>query len=84
MTDIAITAFYISEEPRNQLAKDTLFDVFYNILNCTLNDIIELDPRLTAFCNYIAESPEFYKVSKEDIQKYFNDKPPFDIKKIFY
>ncbi len=75
MTDTIIIASIISEELWNQLAKNISFDVFYNILNYTLNDIIELNPRLTVFCNYIAELLELYKVSKKDIQKYFDNKP---------
>ena len=67
LTNIIIAAFIISKELRDQLAKDILFNVFYNILDYILNDIVELDPRLATFCNYIVKLPEFYKVSEKDI-----------------
>ncbi len=67
MTDIIITVFIILEELRDQLIKNTSFDILYNILDCILNDIIELDLRLTVFRNYITELSEFYKVLEKDI-----------------
>ncbi len=57
----------MSEELRDQFAKDTPFDVFYGILDYILNDIVELDSRLAVFYNYIAELLELCKVSEEDI-----------------
>ncbi len=84
LTNIIIAAFIISKELRDQLAKDILFNVFYNILDYILNDIVELDPRLTAFYNYIVKLLKLYKISKEDIQKYLDDKSLFNIEKIFY
>ena len=60
-----------------------MFNIFYNILNYILNDIVELDLRLTVFYNYIAELLELHKISKKDIQKYLDDKLLFDIKEIF-
>jgi len=67
LTDIIITVFIILEELRDQLIKNTSFDILYNILDCILNDIIELDLRLTVFRNYITELSEFYKVLEKDI-----------------
>ncbi len=55
------------KEFQNQFAKDTPSDIFYSILDCILNDIIELNPRLAAFYNYIAKLPELYKVLEENI-----------------
>ncbi len=67
MTDTIITAFIISEEFRDQLIKNILFDILYNILDCILNDITELDLRLAVFYNYIAELLELCKISEENI-----------------
>ncbi len=72
------------EKSRDQFAKDTLFNILYNILDYILNNIVKLDLWLTIFYNYIVELSEFYKVSKEYIQKYLDDKSPFDIKEILY
>ncbi len=67
LINTVITTFIIPKEPRNQLAKDILSDIFYNILDYILDNIIELDLQLAAFYNYIVKLLEFRKVSKEDI-----------------
>jgi len=59
LTDTIITTLYIPEESRDQFVKNISFNVFYSILNYTLNDIIELDLRLIVFYNYIAELLRF-------------------------
>ncbi len=67
LADAIIAVFYILEEFQDQFVKNIPFNVFYNILNYILNDIIELNFRLTTFYNYIIELLELYKVLKEDI-----------------
>ena len=67
LTDIVIAVSIILKKFRDQFAKDILSNVFRNILDCTLNNIIELDLQLAAFYNYIVELPELYKVSEKDI-----------------
>ncbi len=42
-----------------------------------------MDSQLTTFYNYITKLLKLYKISKEDIQKYLNNKLSFNIKKIF-
>ncbi len=71
LTDIIITIFIISEEFRDQFAKNILSDVFYNILNYILNDIAELDLRLIIFYNYIAELPGILQGFKRRYLKIF-------------
>ena len=67
LTDIIIVISIILEELRDQFVKDILFNVFYDILDYILNDIVELDLRLTIFCDYIVELLELCKVLEEDI-----------------
>ncbi len=67
LTNTIITTSIISEKPRDQLAKDIPSDVFYNILDYILDNIVELDFRLTIFYNYIAELLKLRKILKEDI-----------------
>ncbi len=67
LINIIIVVFIILKELWDQLTKDILSDVFYNILDYILNDIVELDLWLAIFYDYIAELLEFYKVSKKDI-----------------
>ncbi len=67
MINIIIVVFIILEELRDQFTKGIPSDVLYNILDCTLNDIVELDLQLAVFYDYIVELLELCKVSKEDI-----------------
>ena len=67
MINTIITVSIILEESRDQFIKDIPSDIFYNILNYTLNDTVELNLQLVAFYDYITELLEFYKVLKEDI-----------------
>ena len=67
MINIVITISIILKELQDQFIKDILSDIFYNILDYILNDIIELNLRLTIFYNYIIELPELCKILKKDI-----------------
>jgi len=67
LINIIIVVFIILEELRDQFTKGIPSDVLYNILDCTLNDIVELDLQLAVFYDYIVELLELCKVSKEDI-----------------
>ncbi len=62
-----MAASIILEKLRDQFIKDISSDIFHNILDYILNNIVELDPRLAVFCDYIAELPEFCKVLEKDI-----------------
>ncbi len=67
LINVIIAVFIILEKLPDQLVKNIPSDVFYNILDYILNNIVKLNLRLTVFYNDIAEFPEFYKVLKEDI-----------------
>jgi len=67
LINIIIVVFIILEELRDQFTKGIPSDVLYNILDCTLNDIVELDLQFAVFYDYIIELLELCKVSKEDI-----------------
>ncbi len=67
MINIVITISIILKELQDQFIKDILSDIFYNILDYILNDIIELDSRLAVFYDYIVELLKLRKVLKKDI-----------------
>ena len=54
------------------------------ILTLDLDDTVKLDPCLAAFCDYITELPELHCVTKEDIQKYLDDKLLPNMEEILY
>ncbi len=67
LTDATIAASIILKEPRDQFVKNIPSNVLRGILDYTLDDIAELDPRLAVFYDYIAELSKLCKVLEKNI-----------------